>query len=115
MIASVDPVRSTVAGAVSPEKSDKENSRLTSPSISLADTATSFVCPLFMMMLSKGSIVGTCPRMLVSAAAALTRPPETVFPFRLWSVSTVPSIALLTSVTEIPGLAALRSPTTPAT
>ena len=83
MIASVDSVRLTVAGMVLLEKLDKENSRLTSPSISLADMAIFFVCLLITMKLFKGSIVGNCPRMLVSAVAALTRPPDTVLPIRL--------------------------------
>ena len=83
MISSVDPVRLTVAGTVSSEKPDKAISRPTSPSMSLADTATIFVCLLFMIKSSMGSIIGDCPRMLVSAAAALTRPPDVVLPLRL--------------------------------
>ena len=115
VMVSEDSLSTAVAGAASPLNPVTSTSRVTSPSMLDVDIEMLCVCPLLRIKSSSGSIDGAWPRMLVSAAAALTRPPETVFPSRLWTASTVPSIALLTSVTEIPGFAALRSPTTPAT
>ena len=71
------------AGGVSPRKSVDEYDNVTTPSMSLANIGTVVVCSLLRIKSSNGSIVGSWPRMLVSAAAALTRPPDVVLPLRL--------------------------------
>ena len=112
---SVDSSRVKSTGEVSPVNPVIETFKLRSPSISSATMRMFFVCPLWIIISSSGAIEGGCPRRLVSADAALILPPVTVLPLRLCSGSTVLRIALVTSVTDIPGLAALRRPTTPAT
>ena len=115
VIVSADPSRVTVAEGSSVVDSETTRLSVTSPSISLAFTEIFKILLLLTTTLSIGSIDGGCPRRLVSAEAALILPPVSVLPLRLCSGSTVFRIALVTSVTDIPGLAALRRPTTPAT